>query len=255
MSSLSSNEVSSNGVASNGVASNEASGSQVSSSEVASIGVAAAAFPAGPVRCLAGRAVAVVGNDIDTDRIIPARFLKCVSFEGLAAGAFADDRSELAGAHPFDRPEHQGATILVVNDNFGCGSSREHAPQALMRWGIRALIGESFAEIFFGNCLALGIPCLTATPADVAALQRAIAANPATLLALDVEALRLQLDPPAPAAAGLASAPLDLPLQLAAGPHRMLVSGQWDGTSQLVAHDLELRATAARLPYLQAFLA
>jgi 3-isopropylmalate/(R)-2-methylmalate dehydratase small subunit len=241
MSSLSSNEVSSNGVASKGVA--------------------AAAFPAGPVRCLAGRAVAVVGNDIDTDRIIPARFLKCVSFEGLAAGAFADDRSELAGAHPFDRPEHQGATILVVNDNFGCGSSREHAPQALMRWGIRALIGESFAEIFFGNCLALGIPCLTAAPAAVAALQRAIAAQPAALLTLDVEALRLQLDPPAPApapapaAAGVASAPLDLPLQLAAGPHRMLVSGQWDGTSQLVAHDLELRATAARLPYLQAFLA
>jgi len=249
MSSLSSNEVSSNGVASN-----EASGSQVSSSEVASNGVAAAAFPAGPVRCLAGRAVAVVGNDIDTDRIIPARFLKCVSFEGLAAGAFADDRSELAGAHPFDRPEHQGATILVVNDNFGCGSSREHAPQALMRWGIRALIGESFAEIFFGNCLALGIPCLTAAPADVAALQRAIAANPAALLALDVEALRLRLDPPAPGAAGetgAASAPL--PLQLAAGPHRMLVSGQWDGTSQLVAHDLELRATAARLPYLDGF--
>jgi 3-isopropylmalate/(R)-2-methylmalate dehydratase small subunit len=241
MSSLSSNEVSSNGVASKGVA--------------------AAAFPAGPVRCLAGRAVAVVGNDIDTDRIIPARFLKCVSFEGLAAGAFAYDRSELAGAHPFDRPEHQGATILVVNDNFGCGSSREHAPQALMRWGIRALIGESFAEIFFGNCLALGIPCLTAAPAAVAALQRAIAAQPAALLTLDVEALRLQLDPPAPApapapaAAGVASAPLDLPLQLAAGPHRMLVSGQWDGTSQLVAHDLELRATAARLPYLQAFLA
>jgi 3-isopropylmalate/(R)-2-methylmalate dehydratase small subunit len=234
------------------LSSNEAAGSQAPSNGVASNGVAAAAFPAGPVRCLAGRAVAVVGNDIDTDRIIPARFLKCVSFEGLAAGAFADDRSELAGAHPFDRPEHQGATILVVNDNFGCGSSREHAPQALMRWGIRALIGESFAEIFFGNCLALGIPCLTAPPAAVVALQRAIAAQPAALLTLDVEALRLRLDPPAPAP-GEASAPLELPLQLAAGPHRMLVSGQWDGTSQLVAHDLELRATAAQLPYLQGF--
>ena len=218
--------------------------------------VALAPFPAGPVQRLVGRGVALVGNDIDTDRIIPARFLKCVTFDGLAEGAFADDRSELAGAHPFDRPEHQGATILVVNDNFGCGSSREHAPQALMRWGIRAVIGESFAEIFFGNCLALGIPCLSITPADATTLQRAISASPAALLTLDVEALRLRLDPLAsdgPNAA--ASASLDLPLQLAAGPHSMLVSGQWDGTSQLVANDAELSATASRLPYLAGFAA
>lgn len=211
-------------------------------------------FPAGPVQRLQGRGVAVVGNDIDTDRIIPARYLKCVTFEGLAEGAFADDRSELAGAHPFDRPEHQGATILVVNGNFGCGSSREHAPQALMRWGIRAVIGESFAEIFFGNCLALGIPCLTAAPADVAALQRAIAATPAVLFSLDVEALQVGFQAPdAPGAP--AEAPRLFSLQLAEGPHRMLVSGQWDGTSQLVAHDAELRATAARLPYLVGFTA
>jgi 3-isopropylmalate/(R)-2-methylmalate dehydratase small subunit len=213
-----------------------------------------APFPAGPVRLLLGRGVAVVGNDIDTDRIIPARYLKCVTFDGLAEGAFADDRTELAGAHPFDRPEHQGATILVVNDNFGCGSSREHAPQALMRWGIRAVIGESFAEIFFGNCLALGIPCLTITPADATTLQRAIGATPAALLTLDVEALMVQLDPKtSDGTAAAASASLDLPLQLAEGPHRMLVSGQWDGTSQLVAHDAELRATASRLPYLVGF--
>jgi len=217
-------------------------------------------FPTGPVQSLLGRGVAVVGNDIDTDRIIPARFLKCVTFDGLAEGAFADDRTELAGAHPFDRPEHQGATILVVNDNFGCGSSREHAPQALMRWGIRAVIGESFAEIFFGNCLALGIPCLTASPADVAALQRAIGATPAALLTLDVEALRLRLDPLASDGtlndgSPAASTSLDLPLLLAAGPHRMLVSGQWDGTSLLVAHDAELRAMASRLPYLADFAA
>jgi len=215
-----------------------------------------APFPAGPVRLLLGRGVAVVGNDIDTDRIIPARYLKCVTFEGLAEGAFADDRTELAGAHPFDRPEHQGATILVVNDNFGCGSSREHAPQALMRWGIRAVIGESFAEIFFGNCLALGIPCLTITPADATTLQRAIGAMPAALLTVDVEALRVRLDPQTSDGTSAASAAsLDLPLQLAAGPHRMLVSGQWDGTSQLVAHDAELRATASQLPYLVGFAA
>jgi 3-isopropylmalate/(R)-2-methylmalate dehydratase small subunit len=199
--------------------------------------------------------VALVGNDIDTDRIIPARFLKCVTFDGLAEGAFADDRTELAGAHPFDRPEHQGATILVVNDNFGCGSSREHAPQALMRWGIRAVIGESFAEIFFGNCLALGIPCLTITPADATTLQRAIGVSPAALLTLDVEALWVRLDALASDGTAAASTSLDLPLQLAAGPHRMLVSGQWDGTSQLVAHDAELRATASRLPYLAGFAA
>ncbi len=130
-------------------------------------------FPRGAIRHCRGRGVAVIGDDIDTDRVIPARFLKCVSFEGLGAGAFADDRSERSGDHPFDRPHHQGASILVVNRNFGCGSSREHAPQALMRWGIRAVIGESFAEIFFGNCLALGIPCLTASHPDVAALQEA----------------------------------------------------------------------------------
>jgi 3-isopropylmalate/(R)-2-methylmalate dehydratase small subunit len=219
------------------------------------IAVAPAPFPAGPVQRLQGRGVALVGNDIDTDRIIPARFLKCVTFDGLAEGAFADDRTELAGAHPFDRPEHQGATILVVNDNFGCGSSREHAPQALMRWGIRAVIGESFAEIFFGNCLALGIPCLTITPADATTLQRAIGATPAALLTLDVEALRVQLDPKTSDGTAAASTSLDLPLQLAAGPHSMLVSGQWDGTSQLVAHDAELRATASRLPYLASFAA
>ena len=225
-------------------------------STVSTTVAAPAPFPAGPVERLQGRGVALVGNDIDTDRIIPARFLKCVTFDGLAEGAFADDRTELAGAHPFDRPEHQGATILVVNDNFGCGSSREHAPQALMRWGIRAVIGESFAEIFFGNCLALGIPCLTITPADATTLQRAIGAKPAALLTVDVEALRVRLDPQTSDGTSAASAAsLDLPLQLAAGPHRMLVSGQWDGTSQLVAHDAELRATASQLPYLVGFAA
>jgi 3-isopropylmalate/(R)-2-methylmalate dehydratase small subunit len=192
--------------------------------------------------------VAVVGDDIDTDRIIPARFLKCVSFEGLATGAFADDRAELAGDHPFDHPEHQGATILVVNRNFGCGSSREHAPQALMRWGIRAVIGESYSEIFFGNCLAMGIPCLTASHGDALALQQAIAADRAAELVLDLEALQVILLG-SPAAPGERS----WSLSLAQGPHRMLMSGEWDGTGQLVAHDEELRLTAARLPYLNAF--
>jgi 3-isopropylmalate/(R)-2-methylmalate dehydratase small subunit len=204
-----------------------------------------APFPSGPIRNHRGRGVAVVGADIDTDRIIPARFLKCVTFDDLARGVFADDRSELAdapaGQHPFDRPEHQEASVLVVNSNFGCGSSREHAPQALMRWGIRALIGESFAEIFFGNCLALGLPCLGASHGDVLALQDAIEADPSVPLELDVAGRRVQ------------RSGQEWPLSLADGPHRMLVSGEWDGTSQLVAHDAELRATAARLPYLAGF--
>ncbi|MEB3254973.1 MAG: 3-isopropylmalate dehydratase small subunit [Synechococcaceae cyanobacterium] len=200
-------------------------------------------FPQGPITAWHGRGVAVIGDDIDTDRIIPARYLKCVTFDNLAAGAFADDRQEQTGAHPFDLEQHRDASILLVNRNFGCGSSREHAPQALMRRGIRALIGESFAEIFFGNCLTLGIPCLTANHDDLAALQALVSAEPATELAIDVEGLHVS-------AGGQRWT-----LQLAEGPHRMLVSGHWDGTSQLVAHDAELRATAAGLPYLNGFAA
>jgi 3-isopropylmalate/(R)-2-methylmalate dehydratase small subunit len=190
--------------------------------------------------------VAVVGADIDTDRIIPARFLKCVTFDDLAHGAFADDRAERGGEHPFDRETHREASVLVVNSNFGCGSSREHAPQALMRWGIRALIGESFAEIFFGNCLALGIPCLTAPSDTIQALQEAIAADPAAELLLDLEALQVELESEFVGANRW-------PVHLDAGPHRMLVSGQWDATGQLLANDAALSATAARLPYLVGF--
>jgi 3-isopropylmalate/(R)-2-methylmalate dehydratase small subunit len=207
--------------------------------------MSATPFPAGPIQRCEGRALVVSGDDIDTDRIIPARFLKCVTFDGLAEGVFADDRSERGGDHPFDRAENQGAAILVVNRNFGCGSSREHAPQALMRWGLRAVLGESFAEIFFGNCLALGIPCLSADHDAVLALQAAIAAHPGVPLQLDLEPPLVRLD--------TGSEVLEWPLTLAAGPRRMLVSGEWNGTAQLVAHDGELRGTASRLPYLNGF--
>ena len=204
-----------------------------------------AAFPAGPISRVIGPALVLRGDDIDTDRIIPARFLKCVAFDGLGEQVFADDRAELGGSHPFDRPEHRDATILLVNRNFGCGSSREHAPQALMRWGIRAVVGESFAEIFYGNCLALGIPCLQAQHDKMLAIQAAAAADPTILFSIDLAQASLT--------AGDPNVGQSWNLELAAGPQLMLVSGQWDGTGQLLARDSELTATAARLPYLSGF--
>ena len=198
-------------------------------------------FPQGSIAMVRGRALVLRGDDIDTDRIIPARFLKCVSFEALGAQAFADDRQELAGRHPFDQSVHAGASILVVNDNFGCGSSREHAPQALMRWGIRALVGVSFAEIFYGNCLALGIPCATASSQQISVLQDAVDADPALNWQLDLSGLTFS--------AGAVSEPI----QVAAGALDMLCSGQWDATGQLVSRDAELTRTMENLPYLQGF--
>ena len=203
----------------------------------------ASPLPVGPIIQVRGRALVLRGDDIDTDRIIPARFLKCVTFEGLGQQVFADDRIELQGAHPFDQPDHQGARLLLVNRNFGCGSSREHAPQALMRWGIRAVVGESFAEIFYGNCLALGIPCLTASHELLLAIQAAAAADPAAEFGLEVATARLRSSQPG------ASWELELP----AGPRQMLSTGQWDGTGQLVGNGAALAATAARLPYLTNF--
>ena len=199
------------------------------------------AFPQGPIGQVSGRGLVLRGDDIDTDRIIPARFLKCVSFEALGEQAFADDRKELAGEHPFDQAEHQGASILVVNDNFGCGSSREHAPQALMRWGIRAVLGVSYAEIFQGNCLALGIPCATATPDQIRALQDAVAADPTAEWTLDLQALTFS------------HGSTSQTISLASGSLDMLHTGQWDATGQLVARDAELNRTMAALPYLNGF--
>lgn len=207
----------------------------------------ASPFPSGSIDSVNGTTVVVRGDDIDTDRIIPARFLKCVTFDALGPAAFADDRAELAGStagpHPFDRPAHQGASILLVNRNFGCGSSREHAPQALMRWGIRAVVGESFAEIFYGNCLALGIPCLTADHDTMLAIQAAAEADPAATFGLDVAAAQLRCGEQC------------WSLSLAEGPRQMLSTGQWDATGQLLANAAALAATAARLPYLNDFVA
>jgi 3-isopropylmalate/(R)-2-methylmalate dehydratase small subunit len=189
------------------------------------------------VQMVAGPGVPLTGNDIDTDRIIPARFLRCVTFDGLGEHAFEDDRAQLNGEHPFDQPQYQGANVLVVNGNFGCGSSREHAPQALAKWGITGLVGESFAEIFFGNCVAMGIPCVTATPENVTKLQGAIASDPKATVTVDLNAMT--------ATCGDVS----IPVAMGDGPRQMFLSGTWDACGQLVAQAEQVKATAAKLPY------
>ncbi|MEQ9359706.1 3-isopropylmalate dehydratase small subunit [Coleofasciculus chthonoplastes] len=191
------------------------------------------------VKTVSGRGVPVVGNDIDTDRIIPARYLRCVTFEGLGDKAFADDRAQAKGQHPFDRPQYQGADILVVNGNFGCGSSREHAPQALKKWGIQAIVGESFAEIFFGNCLAMGVPCVTAEPETVKQLQRILEENPQAPITVDLEAMDVR------------SGDFQASVSMPEGVRQTLIAGTWDSCGQLVKQVDQVRETAAKLPYLK----
>ena len=189
------------------------------------------------IHSITARGIALTGNDIDTDRIIPARYLRAITFDGLGEAVFIDDRTQ--AGHPFDESAFQGAGILVVNRNFGCGSSREHAPQALARWGIRAIIGESFAEIFFGNCVAIGIPCLTAAAEIVPELQAQVVADPASALTIDLEALEVSRP-------GLRAA-----LTMPAGARQMFLAGSWDACGQLLSQSEQIRATAARLPYLE----
>lgn len=190
------------------------------------------------IQTVSGRGLPLVGNDIDTDRIIPARFLRSVTFDGLGEQVFIDDRAQAAGRHPFDQPAYQGAKILVVNHNFGCGSSREHAPQALARWGIQALVGERFAEIFLGNCLAIGVPCVTAEPTAIAQLQQLVADQPTVVLTVDLATQTVQ------------SQTQTWPVKMDEGPRQMFLSGTWDACGQLVSQAKEIRATASQLPYL-----
>jgi len=189
------------------------------------------------VKVVSGRGLPLQGDDIDTDRIIPARFLKCVTFDGLGEQVFADDRTQLDGQHAFDQPQYQDAEILVVNRNFGCGSSREHAPQAIARWGIKAIIGESFAEIFFGNCVAMGVPCVTVSAAVAKHLQGAIAEQPQTPLTVDLESMTVTMGD------------FSASVAIGDGPRQMFTSGTWDATGQLVAQGDAVKAIAAQLPY------
>ncbi len=198
-------------------------------------------FPKGAIKSIKGRSFVIKGDDIDTDRIIPARFLKCVSFSALGEQVFADDRNELKGNHPFDLAHNKKATILIVNDNFGCGSSREHAPQALMRWGIRLIVGESFAEIFFGNCLALGIPCLTASKNEINKLQSLVNENPKEVWDFKLNKL------------SISNQGETIQLHLEEGAFKMFYSGKWDATSQLLDEEESIKKKFRSLPYLNNF--
>jgi 3-isopropylmalate/(R)-2-methylmalate dehydratase small subunit len=191
-------------------------------------------------RQLSGRGIPLPGNDIDTDRIIPARFLKAVTFEGMGEHAFEDARKQNP-EHPFNSPAYQGAAVLVVGQNFGCGSSREHAPQALMRWGIRAIVGGSFGEIFFGNCVMLGIPCLVASQADLEWLQKSISLAPQQTVGVDVEKQEVRFGDRV------------IKATVPDGPRNQLVGGTWDSTAVLLEAGAAIEATAKRLPYVTGY--
>jgi len=187
------------------------------------------------IQSVTGRALPLRGHDIDTDRIIPARYLRAISFDGLEQHVFADDRSD--PAHPFNAPQYQGAHVLLVNRNFGCGSSREHAPQALQRWGIQALVGEGYSEIFFGNSVTIGLPCLTVSPEEIEQLMKRVEADPATALTVDVEGLRV------------AAGDVIMSATMPRSAHEALITGLWDGTGLLLADFDQVRQLANSLPY------
>ena len=187
------------------------------------------------LQTISGRALPLRGHDIDTDRIIPARYLRSISFEGLDEHVFADDRSD--PAHPFNAPQYQGAHVLLVNRNFGCGSSREHAPQALQRWGIQAIVGEGYSEIFFGNSLTIGLPCLTVSHDDVERLMTLVERDPATTLTVDVGGLRVS------------TGNIGVAATMPPSAHEALTTGMWDGTGLLLADFDQVRALADSLPY------
>jgi 3-isopropylmalate/(R)-2-methylmalate dehydratase small subunit len=187
-----------------------------------------------------GVALAMPGDDIDTDRIIPARYLKAITFDGLEAHVFADDRAHVAaagGQHPFDDPAGRDARVLFVNANFGCGSSREHAPQAIARRGIRAIVGESFAEIFAGNALMIGLPCLTATRDDMRKLMDAAQSSPGVEAAVDLRTGRVT--------AGSVSVTASMP----AAARDAFLSGTWDATASLLENYEAVEQREKQLPY------
>ncbi len=199
-------------------------------------------MPLAKITSVTGTAIHLPGSDIDTDRIIPARFMKCVTFDGLGEYAFYDVRfnpeGEKIASHPLNNPKFDGASILLSGTNFGCGSSREHAPQALYRYGFRAVIAESYAEIFFGNSTTLGIPCVVATREQIAAISAAIEADPTTEVTIDVQDRTVTY--------GEATISVDL----ASTAHEALTSGKWDPIAELLEGEPDVTATGAKLAYM-----
>ncbi len=194
--------------------------------------------PRGRIYQIKGKCISLIGNDIDTDRIIPARFLKCINFDSLGESVFEDDREILRGKHPFDLEESKDASILIVNSNFGCGSSREHAPQALMRWGIKAIIGESFAEIFYSNCIAIGIPCFTLPKNSIKDIQK-FNNNKNFFLDIDIKNSFAK------------SKDLNFNLEIKESSRKMFLSGEWDATSTLLENENLIENKSNDLPYLK----
>lgn len=191
---------------------------------------------------ITGSGVPLLLDDIDTDRIIPARYLRCVTFDGIGEHAFEDDRQQDPD-HPFNQSRFRNGSVLVAGRNFGCGSSREHAPQSLLRWGIQAIIAESFAEIFFGNCTSLGIPAVCASRDDLRKLAARIEADPDISISISLESLTVSF--------GKESFSVSMP----EGARSALTTGQWDFLAQLLEAEDDIRKTASRLPYLNAFSA
>ena len=192
-----------------------------------------------PIAQVTGRAVVVAGDDIDTDRIIPARYMRCITFDGLGEYLFRDVRQTPEGKstnHPIDDPKYKGATILISGMNFGCGSSREHAPQAIARAGFKAVIAGGFAEIFFGNSTTLGLPCATAARKDLTALMSLIQKDPATLVKFDVEKLQVT------------AGSLSFPVTLKASAQQGLLSGRYDAIADLLANLPKVKELAAQVP-------
>ena len=192
------------------------------------------------ITTITGTGVPVLLDDIDTDRIIPARFLRCVSFDGIGEHAFEDDRQQ-DPSHPFNQPQFQDASVLVAGRNFGCGSSREHAPQSLMRWGIKAIVAESYAEIFFGNCTSLGIPAVCAARSDLQKLADAITADPTASITVDIDQL------------SVSCGDLSVPCTLPESARGALTSGQWDFLSQLLENRSAIQERMQVLPYMNQF--
>lgn len=194
------------------------------------------------INSVTGRGVCVPGSDIDTDRIIPARFMKCVTFDGLGDYLFYDMRHEADGSrkdHPLNEERFAGASILLSGINFGCGSSREHAPQAIYRAGFRAVIAQSFAEIFFGNCATLGVPCVIARAEDIEKVAAAIEEDPAIELTVDVQACEVRY--------GEDSIPVEIP----ATARDAFLSARWDPIGELLEGESAIEKTVASLDYIQ----